>query len=317
MNIRVISTAFLIGMSALLAEAQKIEWLKYGDFDDWVTRNLKESSFIGGNSKTLYEVGPTQTINGNKAYRPLGGSPWATSNVYAKVSGITKCSNAVFPAVRSGANKCAKLCSQMEHVRVAHMIDMDVMVAGSMFLGQMLEPITSTSNPYSKMIMGVPYTKKPKALVFDYKLEVPASNTRTKSSGFGKKKILPGRDQAVVFVFLQHRWEDAKGNLYAKRVATGGEKFSRATGWVNRHNVPLTYGDIGEAASKKWLDLRGRENCYYALNSKGKLKPVVEVGWDANAAPTHIVVMLSAGSGEPYVGTEGLTFYVDNVGFLL
>lgn len=44
--------------------------------------------------------------------------------------------------------------------------------------------------------------------------------------------------------------------------------------------------------------------------------PVTEEGWDsANATPTHIIVMFSAGSGEPYVGTEGLTLYVDNVGF--
>lgn len=147
---------------------------------------------IGGNSKTLYEIGPTQTINGNVAYRNKGNSPWCTSNVYAKVSGVVKGSNAVYPAVRSGSNKCAKLCSQMENVKVLGLINMDVMVAGSIFLGQMMEPITSTKNPYSKMDMGVAYTKKPKAVVFDYKLDMPATNSRVKSTGFGSKKHFRG-----------------------------------------------------------------------------------------------------------------------------
>ncbi len=53
---------------------------------------------------------------------------------------------------------------------------------------------------------------------------------------------------------------------------------------------------------------------YYARNSKGKMVPVVEEGWDsANATPTHVLVMFSAGSGEPYTGTIGTDFLVDNV----
>ena len=59
----------------------------------------------------------------------------ATSNVYAKVSGVTKGSNAVYPANRTANNRCAKLCTQMERVKVLGLINMDVMVAGSMFLG--------------------------------------------------------------------------------------------------------------------------------------------------------------------------------------
>ena len=305
------------GIIAFTANAQGVEYLNYGNFNNWVTRNIHESSVIGGNSKTLYEIGPTQTINGNVAYRNKGNSPWCTSNVYAKVSGVVKGSNAVYPAVRSGSNKCAKLCSQMENVKVLGLINMDVMVAGSIFLGQMMEPITSTKNPYSKMDMGVAYTKKPKAVVFDYKLDMPATNSRVKSTGFGSKKTLPGHDQAVVFVFLQSRWEDEKGGLHAKRVATGGEKFGKGTSWVNGHKIPLVYGDCSAKSGYSWLGLRNGSNAYYAKNSKGKLVPVREEGWDANAKPTHVVLMMSAGSGEPYVGTEGLTFYVDNVGFQL
>lgn len=312
------SLALILAASAsLFADAQRIEPINFGNFNQWVTRHINESSIIGGNRKTLYEIGPTQTIDGNKAYLPHGGTPWATSNVYAKVKGVVKGSNAVFPASRGGSDKCARLSSLIEHVKVLGLIDMQVMVAGSIFLGQMYEPITSTSNPYSKMEMGVPYTKRPKALVFDYMLDIPATNTRTKATGFGSKKTLPGRDNAVVFVMLQHRWEDAKGNLHATRVATGGMKFKNETKWVNGYRLPLVYGNVSNKPGYEWIGLRGGSNAYYARNSKGKMKPVVEEGWDENAQPTHVIVMMSAGDGEPYVGTEGLTFYIDNVGFQL
>lgn len=298
-------------------DAQQIEKLKYGDFNHWVTRIISESAVIGGNDKTLYEVGPSTTIKGNKAYINQGGSPWGTSNVYAKVSGITKGSCAVEPVVRSGANKCAKLSTKIETVKVLGIVNMDVMVAGSMFLGQMIEPVTSTKNPYSKMDMGVPYTKKPKALVLDYKVDMPSTNSRTKATGFGSKKTLAGRDQAVVFIYLQNRWEDAQGNLHAKRVGTGGKKFASASNWVNGAKIPIVYGDISSRSDLNWLPLRKSSNAYYARNSKGKLKPVIEEGFDANATPTHVIVMISSGSGEPFVGTEGLNLYVDNIGFQL
>lgn len=317
MNIRNTLITLLIGTSALRAGAADIELIKYGDFSNWVTRHLHESTVIGGKDKTLYEIGPTRTIEGNKAYVKSPDSPWATSNVYAKVSGIVKTSNAVYPAQRSDGNKCAKLCTQIETVKVLGLINMDVMVAGSIFLGEMIEPITSTSNPYSKMEMGVPFTRRPKSLVFDYKVDMPNVDYRIKSSGFGAKKKIPGRDEAVVFVYLQRRWEDAKGNIHAKRVGTAGKHFRNGSQWVNGFNLPIRYGDISKQGSMpSYLKLRDKDNSYYARNSKGKMVPVIEEGWDsADAKPTHAIVMFSAGNGAPYVGTEGLTFYVDNVGF--
>ena len=304
-------------LSTAVVSAQSVEHIKYGDFSNWVTRQIHESAVIGGHDKTIYEIGPTQTINGNKPYSNLGGSPWATSNVYAKVSGVVKTSNALYPAERSANNKCAKLCTQIENVKVLGLINMNVMVAGSMFLGEMIEPITSTKNPYSKMEMGVPFAKRPKSLVFDYKVDMPNVNYRIKSTGFSSKKQLPGHDNAVVFIFLQRRWEDAQGNIHAKRVATGGQHFSQGTSWVNGYRLPLVYGDISAKGTvPAYLKLRSGEDRYYARNSKGKMVPVTEEGWDdTSAVPTHVVVMFSAGSGEPYVGTEGLTLYVDNVGF--
>jgi hypothetical protein len=308
-------TLILLAAATLGSPAQHIEYLKYGNFNQWITRHLKESSVIGGKEKTVYEIGPTQTIDGNVAYTPKGSSPWATSNVYAKVSGVVKTSNAVYPHKRSSADSCAKLCSQIEQVKVLGLINMDVMVSGSIFLGQMFEPITSTKNPYYKMEMGIPYTKRPDHLVYDYKLDVPATNTRIRSTGFSSKKTLPGRDAAMVFVMLQKRWEDSEGNLHALRVGTAGELLSTATDWKNGHKLAIHYGDCSSIITIDWLRLhQDKTKTYCAKNSHGKMVPVVEEGWAAATdTPTHIIVMFSAGSGEAYVGTPGLTLYVDNV----
>lgn len=294
--------------------------LKYGDFESWITRPIKESRIIGGQTKNVYAVGPNATVTGGKPYTNTGGSPWGTSNVLAKVAGITKTSNAVYPDERSAGNRCCKLTTQIEHCKAVGVIDIDVLVAGTLFLGRMLEPIKSTSNPYSKMEMGIPCNKRPKSLRYDYKVLVPRNGETVYSSGMGKKKTHPGTDKAEVFVLLQRRWEDADGNIYAKRVGTGRERFSASTsGWINGHNLVVNYGDISDKSFyQPYMGLIPAEKSYYARNTKGKMVPVKEVGWDsADATPTHIIVMFSAGCGEPYTGTPGLTLWVDNVGLVL
>ena len=309
----------LLVMTAVVpAEALRLEKVNYGDFSHWITRHIKESSVLGGNTKTIYAIGPSYTVNGARAFKPSGGTPWATSNVYAKVSGVTKASGSVTPFDRGGGNKCAKMETIMEKVKVAGLLNMNVVVPGTIYFGQEFEPITSTKNPYAKMEMGIPYTKRPAALVYDYKVVIPAGNTRTKATGFGSPKTLQGRDDCEVYVMLQRRWEDAKGNIYAKRVGTGRERFSRSSnGWVTGHQLPIHYGDItGKSYYKPYMGLLDGSKAYYARNSKGKIVPVHEIGWDsADATPTHVLVMMSSGSGEAYVGTVGNTLYVDNIAF--
>jgi hypothetical protein len=232
---------------------------------------------------------------------------------------VVKGSNAVFPDQRSGGNKCCKLTTIMEECKALGIINVDVLVAGSIFLGEFIEPVKSTSEPYSKLQMGVPFTRRPKALRYDYKVTMPSTNERTYSSGFGKKKTLKGHDYAEVFIILQRRWEDANGNLYAKRVGTGRERFGASTsGWVNAHQLKVQYGDItNQPGYKDWMGLISGEKAYYAKNSKGKMVPVQEVGWDdANATPTHMLMMASAASGTAYIGTLGLTLWIDNVGLV-
>lgn len=297
------------------AHSLTLEKIKYGDMSSWVTRHLTESAVIGGKKKTVYAIGPTRTIEGNT---PLNnqGSPWSSSNVYAKVAGVTKASNTVEPAVVNG-NKMAKLTTKIEEVKVLGVVNMDVMVTGTIFLGKVKEPISSTKSPYSKMEMGMPYTKRPKALVFDYKVDMPNVNTRTKATGFGSKKTLQGRDQAEVYVLLQKRWEDNKGNIHALRVGTGRERYNKSIGLTMQHQLPIYYGDISQKSFyKPYMNLLNGSKAYYAYNSKGKLVPVQEEGWaDANETPTHVLVMASTTCGEAFVGTEGITMYIDNICF--
>lgn len=302
-------------LTVLTGRAETVVPLAFGDMNRWEVRHIPESGIIGGNTKTLYEIAPNDTVDGNIVYSNKGGSPWGTSNVLAHVKGITKGSNAVFPDSRGGADRAAKLGTIIERVKVIGLINIDVLVGGSIFLGEMIEPIKSTDNPYGNMVMGVPFTKRPKALQFDYKVSMPETDSRTYSSGFGRKKTLPGRDNAEVYIILQRRWEDADGNLYAKRVGTGRERYDASTdGWVNRHRIDVQYGDItGTPGYKDFMGLIPQEKSYYARNSKGKMVPVKEVGWDApDATPTHMLVMASAASGTAYVGTVGLTLWVDN-----
>lgn len=311
-----ILTLIAIAASVFPTSALRLEPIKYGDMENWVTRNITESKIIGGNPKTLYEIAPKTTITGNKAYTNMGGSKFATSNTYAKVCGVVKGSNTVEPA-KKGGSTVAKCSAKMEHVKALGIVNMDVMVAGSIFLGQLFEPVSSTKNAYSKMEMGMPYTKRPKALVYDFEIDMPDVNTRVKSTGFSGKKTLPGRDNAEVYVLLQRRWEDEKGNIYAKRVGTGRERYSKSVPWTVRHELPIHYGDITkESFYKPWMGLLDGEKAYYARNSKGKLVPVHEVGWDdADATPTHVLMMASSSCGEAFIGTEGLSLYIDNIAF--
>lgn len=80
---------------AQTTEKENEKLIPFGDFNSWMVRIIDESFVIGGNTKTLYEVAPVDTIRGDKPYISSTVSPWRTSNVMAKVSGVTKCSISV------------------------------------------------------------------------------------------------------------------------------------------------------------------------------------------------------------------------------
>ena len=130
-------SAFLYcGMVSAQQQQQQhtVEMIPFGNMDQWVDRQIKESGIIGGALKNVYAIGPTATIRENKVYKNMGGSPWATSNVMARVAGITKTNTSVFPEKRD-KGYCARMDTRMESVKVLGIVDITVLAAGSMFLG--------------------------------------------------------------------------------------------------------------------------------------------------------------------------------------
>lgn len=304
---------FLLCLTAALGVSGQPELIKYGDMDHWVTRKIKESAIIGGHDITLHEIGPSETINGNTAYTNRGGSPWGTSNVMARVSGITKTNASVYREKR-GSGYCAKLMTHIEKVKVLGMINIKVLAAGSIFLGDMKEPITSTKDGPAAMNAGIPFARRPRALVFDYRVQAPGTATRIKQTGFSRAQTIEGKDYCIATLYLQRRTEDAAGNITAKRVGTLAVRFGQTTaGWTNGAAFNIIYGD---ARTSKHYDaeLMRLHSDTYARNSKGKSVPVKETGWaDADAKPTHLVLQFSSSHGGAYIGTVGNTMWIDNV----
>ena len=285
----------------------------YGDMDNWIVREIHESGIIGGNTKWLYELGPSDTIVGNTAFRNMGGSPWATSNVMAKVAGVVKTNTSVFPEKR-GDGMCARMETRYESVKVFGLVDIEVIAAGSVFLGTVHEPIKGTKHPQAMLQSGVPFSKKPKALRFDYKVKAAPEKNRVRSTGFSRKSTVAGQDSLAVILLLQKRWEDAEGNVYSKRVGTMVQRYTESTpDWVNDATYPILYGNItSKPEYKPYMRIQVEER--YTLNSKGKSVPIQEVGWaEPGEAPTHMVLQFTSSHGGAYIGSPGNTFWIDNV----
>ena len=308
--------AYMLLMSINGYGQERFVPFKYGDFNSWVTRHIKESGIIGGDIKTLYEVGPTQSISGNEPYTNKGGSPWGTSNVMAKVSGITKTNVSVYREKRD-AGYCAKLVTHIEKVKVLGLININVLAAGSLYLGDMKEPITGTKEGPQALNWGIPFTGRPKALRYDYKVAIANSPDRIRLTGFSGKSTIKGKDLAVTVLLLQKRHEDAKGNITAKRVGTLVITYDKSTQeWKNGATYEIWYGDIRRRKDYN-AELMGLRSTDYARNSHGKSVPVKETGFaTADEKPTHLVLQFSSSHGGAYIGSPGNTFWVDNVGLV-
>ena len=289
----------------------RVEPIKYGDMDDWVDRQIKESSIIGGNLKHVYAIAPKQVITGNEPYSNLGGSPWGTSNVLAKVSGIVKTNTSVFPEKR-GNGYCARLETRIERVKVMGVVNITVLAAGSVHLGSAVEPIRGAKNPQKYVNMGIPFTRKPVAIQFDYKAKLSGETNRVKISGFGKSTIA-GKDYPAMVLYLQKRWEDENGNIYAQRIGTAVTYFENTEDWKNNATFNIMYGDItGDSMYNS--NRMGLQNEKHGINSKGENVPVKEVAWgNADDVPTHLVLQFTSSHGGAFIGSPGNTLWVDNV----
>lgn len=304
----------VLGLMPLgLGAQEKVVPFKFGNMDQWITRKIEESSIIGGNTKLLYEVGPTQEVVGNIAYTNLGGSPWATSNVMAKVVGIVKTNTSVFPEARDGGY-CARLETRIESVKVLGMVNITVIAAGALYLGDIQEPITSTKGGEKAVNSGVPFTSRPKAIRFDYKVKMSGEENRLKMTGFSKKATIPGKDYVVMTCLLQNRKEDIHGNILSKRVGTAVVRFDKNQDWQNGATFEIMYGDITSRPEyvEEYMGLSSTN--FYARNKAGESVKIQEVGWAApNEAPTHLLLQFCSSHGGAFVGSPGNTFWVDNV----
>lgn len=151
-------TAFLVSFNA----SAQIKPIPFGNMEHWMVRQVDESGIIGGKTKFLYEVASGDTLKNNTPYVPnLKVSPWATSSVLAVVKGVTKSSCTVFPEYH-GKGRAARLETRIERVKVLGLINISVLATGTIFLGEIAEPVRDTKNPQAKLMMGIPFTERPK-----------------------------------------------------------------------------------------------------------------------------------------------------------
>ncbi len=311
---RILLVCFVCCCGIASAMAERVESIPFADFETWTVRYIKESGLIGGKTRTLYVVAPTDTIRENLPYKyGKRNNPWSMSDAYAVVSGIHKAAGTVSPEKR-GNGTCARLDVKMMEVVVLGMINIHVMVAGTIFWGQTIEPVTTAKDPYRNIDFGVPFTKRPDYLQYDFKCIVSPDQWLTRATGLTAPKKIEGHDECETYLLLQKRWEDEEGNIHAKRVGTAYERFSTShPNWENAHRVPVWYGDCTKQPGfQPYMGLLTHK--MRAMNSKGKIVPIQEEGWaPAGTEPTHAILMLTSGCYEAFHGKDGNTLWIDNV----
>lgn len=308
----------LISGAAVYAQDDVIDKInEYGKFDSWCRREVKESGLIGGNTEYLYEFygDPADIhVTGKEPFSAPDGYLWRTNNVLAIVAGIVKTNNTVYPEPR-GEGYCARLETHIEDVKVLGMINMDVTCQGALLLGTLPEPITTTKDPMSKVLYGIPFTGCPRAVTMDIKADVCHEVIR--GTGFSKLKPMGYEDHAEITVMLQKRWEDEEGNVHALRVGTAIERIEEdIPDWVNGHELVVGYGDItSEPYYKEYMGLKNDpETAYHAINSQGKNVIIQEDGWAPEGTePTHLMIHVISSCGQAFYGGVGNTVWIDNV----
>ena len=95
---------------SLLGMAERVEPIPFGDMEQWTVRYIEESKLLGGKTKILYCLAPTDTVRENGPYQyGQEGNPWATSNAYANIIGIEKAAGTMMPEVREDGGTCCRL----------------------------------------------------------------------------------------------------------------------------------------------------------------------------------------------------------------
>lgn len=272
------------------------ELIPFGDFENWEIKHIKESGIIGGKTKSLYIIGDYT-------------SPWGTSNAHAKVSGVDKVSTSVRRAKREENDYCCRLTTKLEVVNAAGVVNIKALATGTICTGKMVEKIgmEQSKDPSSAIDMGIPFTKRPTALVLDYNATIQDKPAVFADASL-KVKNVEGKDKGQVVVILQHRWEE-DGHIYAYRVGTAHYFIENTEDWINDFRIPIEYGKIKQTSEYNELSCTR----YKSHNSNGKMVPIEEQGWKGDITPTHIIIQISSGCMKPFTGCPDNVVLCDNI----
>lgn len=286
--------------------------LNYSSLDFWYARKVKESSLLSGETKELYGVGKVPansdlfdiTLKDEK-------SPWGTTNIYSKM--VLDIGNTRVSPEKRGNESCARLETKIRKDNIAG-IKVEVLIAGTLFLGEMIEPVRGMKDPIKNVSQGIPFEKRPKAVKFDYKYTI--GNNRVKA--VSRTDVVNGPDKAEFCLILQKRWEDKDGNVFATRIGGAREFFTGIQkNWINDREFPVTYGDITHRPDydAKTMGLIPQVGEVFVKNSNNKMVPLVETGWGKiDEKPTHMILYFTTSyKGVDYIGSPESVFWVDNV----
>lgn len=289
--------------------------LKYSDMDSWYYMQVRESSVIGGNFKKLYQIGnsPCSESSANDTEKDHE-SEWATTNIFARI-GANVAVTCVFPEIKNDGF-CCRMESIIKTVDVIG-IKIKVLVSGAIFLGNVYEPVRSIKYPIRQLNHGIAFTQKPKAIQFSYKYKAGQNRKRI----YYSSTPVSGPDKGEFCMILQKRWEDSKGNVFAKRIG-GARSFLNDSGnkWVNDTTISILYGDISRETffNPSTMGLIPQISELYVKNSRDKMVPLTETSWDkCNDSPTHLILYFTSSfEGINYTGSPGSVFWIDNVRFI-
>jgi len=286
--------------------------LNYSSLDFWYARKVKESSLLSGKTIELYGVGKVDPLSDfyNMKLKDEK-SPWGTTNIYSKMVldiGNTR----VFPEKR-GDGYCCRLETAIRKDNIVG-LKLEVLIAGTLFLGEINEPVKGVKDPIKNVNQGVPFDKKPKAVKFDYKYKVGEKRVNAVYNA----KDVEGPDKAEFAVILQKRWEDKDGNVFATRIGGARQFFTgNVNDWINGATFPVTYGDPTNLPQydEKTMGLIPKVSEVYVKNSQNKMVSLVETGWGKpDDIPTHMILYFTSSyEGVNFTGSPETEFWVDNI----
>jgi hypothetical protein len=316
------STLFVFG-SCLSAFSQSLQnsytdqtgQLNYSSFDLWYSRKVQESVLLSGKTIELYGIGkvdPRADLFDTKLKDPQ--SPWGTTNIYSKMV-LDLGNTRVFPEKR-GNGYCCRLETAIRKDNIAG-LKVEVLIAGTLFVGDLIEPVKGLKDPLKNVNQGIPFRQKPKAVKFDYKHRI---GTQRVNAVYTTQPV-GGPEKAEFCMILQKRWEDQNGNVFASRIGGARQFFTGTVSqWINGAIFQITYGDITHLPEydAKTMGLIPESGEVYVKNSHGKMVPLIEKAWGKPTdEPTHLILYFTSSyEGVKYIGSPGTVFWVDNFEFV-